>query len=36
MDAKVLARVAFTQLEHRRSRFAWTLTGLVLAIYLAS
>ena len=38
MDAKVLARVrasaAFTQLEHRRSRFAWTLTGLVLAIYL--
>jgi uncharacterized membrane protein (DUF485 family) len=38
MDAKVLARIrasaAFTRLEHRRSRFAWSLTVLMLAIYL--
>ncbi|MBV8617078.1 MAG: DUF485 domain-containing protein [Acetobacteraceae bacterium] len=38
MDARVLARIrasaAFTQLEHRRSRFAWTLTGLMLAVYM--
>jgi uncharacterized membrane protein (DUF485 family) len=38
MGARVLARVrasaAFAQLEHRRSRFAWSLTVLMLAIYL--
>ncbi|HJS85568.1 MAG TPA: DUF485 domain-containing protein [Acetobacteraceae bacterium] len=38
MDASTLARIrasaAFTGLEHRRSRFAWSLTVLMLAIYL--
>jgi len=33
LDARVLARVrasaALTQLEHRRSQFAWSLTALV-------